>query len=298
MLKVELAGIKFRNPVILASGVMGTTGEALKRAARNGAGGVVSKSAGAVPREGHKNPTVVEVPQGVINSIGLANPGAKEMAEELRVAREGGVPVIASVYGFSVEDYIEASKVLENVADAVELNLSCPSVKEAGSLFGTSAEMSERAVLGVREEVEVPVFAKLTAEAGDVVAVAKACERAGASALTAINTLKAVAIDIKAAEPLLGNKLGGLSGACIKPIAVRCVYEISREVDIPVVGCGGVSTGRDAIEYIMAGARAVQIGYGVLKRGTTVFRKVVHEMEEFLEERGVSLEEIRGVALK
>ncbi len=298
MLEVEIAGLKLKNPTILASGILGTTGSSLRRVAKAGAGAVVSKSAGIEARVGHKNPTVVGIPQGLLNAVGLSNPGIEEMAEELEIAREGGVPVIASVYGFSVEDYVRAAAALEGSADAIELNLSCPNVEKAGNFFGKSPELALEAVREVKKKVKVPVFAKLTAEAGDIVEVAKACEEAKADAIVAINTIKAMTIDIDAKRPILGNKVGGLSGTCIKPIAVRCVYEISREVSTPVIGCGGVVRGEDALEFIMAGAEAVQIGTGVLLRGVSVFRKVSLEMREFLEERNLSLEDIRGVALR
>jgi len=298
LLEVEIAGLKLKNPTILASGILGTTGSSLRRVAKAGAGAVVSKSAGIEARVGHKNPTVVGIPQGLLNAVGLSNPGIEEMAEELEIAREGGVPVIASVYGFSVEDYVRAAAALEGSADAIELNLSCPNVEKAGNFFGKSPELALEAVREVKKKVKVPVFAKLTAEAGDIVEVAKACEEARADAIVAINTIKAMTIDIDAKRPILGNKVGGLSGTCIKPIAVRCVYEISREVSTPVIGCGGVVRGEDALEFIMAGAEAVQIGTGVLLRGVSVFRKVSLEMREFLEERNLSLEDIRGVALR
>ncbi len=300
MLEVEFAGLRLRNPTLLASGILGTTAAALIRVARSGAGAVVAKSCGVTPREGHKNPTVVEIEQGLLNAIGLANPGAEAFVEELRAALSGGVPVIASVYGFRVEEYAQAAEIVERAGiAAVELNLSCPNVEKVGSIFGADAELAFETVQEVKKRVSVPVFAKLTAGAGDIVAIAKACEDAGADAITAINTMKAMAIDVKAKAPVLGNKVGGLSGPCIKPIALRCVYEIAREVDIPVIGCGGITTGKDAVEFFLAGARAVQIGTAVLLRGVGVFRKVTLEIKEYLEERGYShVSEIVGLALR
>jgi dihydroorotate dehydrogenase (NAD+) catalytic subunit len=300
MLDVEFAGLKLNNPTVLASGILGTTGAALLRVARNGAGAVVAKSCGIVPREGHPNPTVIEIEQGILNAVGLSNPGAEEFAKEIKIALQGGVPVIASVYGFRVEDYAAAARILADAGvAAIELNLSCPNVEKVGALFGADAELALEVVREVKRAVSLPVFAKLTANVGDIVEIAKACEEGGADGVTAINTLKAMAIDIRAKTPLLGNKVGGLSGPCIKPIALRCVYEIAQEVDIPVMGCGGVTTGKDAVEYLMAGAQAVQIGTGVLTRGLSVFRKVALEIQEFLEERGYScVDDIVGLALK
>jgi len=298
LLEVEVAGIKLKNPTILASGILGTTGASLRRVAMAGAGAVVSKSAGSEARVGHRNPTVIEVPQGLLNAVGLSNCGIDEMAGELEIAKEAGVPVIASVYGFSIDDYVKSAGALNSYADAIELNLSCPNVERAGQFFGKSPELAFEAVREVKRKVKVPVFAKLTAEAGDIAEIAKACEEAKADAIVAINTIKAMSINIDARRPVLGNKVGGLSGKCIKSIAVRCVYEIASEVSIPVIGCGGILTGEDALEFIMAGAEAVQIGTGVLLRGISVFRKVSLEMKEFMEERELKLEDIRGVALR
>ncbi len=298
MLAIELCGIKLRNPTMLASGIMGTTAASLVRIARAGAGAVVTKSTGLVPREGHRNPTVVEIEQGLLNAIGLANPGVAEFVQELRGVSGTGVPVVASVYGLSIEEYAKAARFVTKAGvAAIELNLSCPNVEKAGAIFGADEELAFQVVHLVRRATSLPVFAKLTANAGDVVAIAKACEDAGADAITAINTLKAMAIDIRARTPLLGNRVGGLSGQCIKPIAVRCVYEIAREVSVPVIGCGGITTGRDAVEFLLAGARAVQIGTAVLTRGVSVFRKVSLEIKEYLEEMGYgSVDEIVGLA--
>ncbi|NOZ59232.1 MAG: dihydroorotate dehydrogenase [Euryarchaeota archaeon] len=300
MLEVRLAGIELGNPTMLASGILGTSAASLIRVARAGAGAVVAKSVGLSPREGHRNPTVIEVEQGVLNAVGLSNPGVEEFAEELRQATSAGVPVVASVYGFRAGEYAEVARRISGAGvAAVELNLSCPNVEKVGALFGADEDLAFEVVREVKRAVSLPVFAKLTANAGDIVAIAKACEEGGADAITAINTVKAMAIDTRAKAPVLGNEVGGLSGPCIKPIALRCVYEIAREVSIPVIGCGGIATGEDAVEFLLAGARAVQIGTAVLSRGVSVFRKVSLEIKEYLEERGYeSVEEIVGLALR
>lgn len=290
MLETELLGMKLRNPLMLASGILGVSGWALRRVAKSGgAGAIITKSIGLTPREGHRNPTFVELDIGLISSVGLANPGIEEFREEIEVAKQGGVPVIGSAYGFSFTEYVEVSKALEGCGvAAVELNLSYPNVGKAGAFYGFSEDLAKEAVEEVKREVKIPVIAKLTAGAGDIVAIAKACEEAGADAITAIGALRAMKIDIVTGKPVLGNKVGGLSGSAIKPIAVRCVYEIAREVDIPVIGCGGITTGEDAVEFFLAGASAVQIGTGVLKRGITIFKKVSGEIKEYLEEYGYS----------
>jgi len=181
--------------------------------------------------------------------------------------------------------------------DAIELNLSCPNVGKAGAFFGTAEELTYEVVKAVKDSVSVPVIAKLTANTGDIVAIAKACERADCDAVTAINTLKAMKIDIKAGMPILGHKIGGLSGPSIKPVGVASVYEIIKETALPVMGCGGVTTGEDAVEYLMAGASAVQIGVGVADRGISIFKKVSREIEEFMAENNYkTLKDIIGVA--
>jgi len=299
LLETELLGMKLKNPLMLASGILGVSGASLKRVALSGgAGAIVTKSIGMTSREGHRNPTFVELENGLISAIGLANPGYVEFEQEMEVAREGKVPIIASVYGFSFREYVEVAKAMQSYGvDAIELNLSYPNVGKAGAFYGYSEELAHEVVEEVRKEVDIPIIAKLTAGAGDIVAIAKACEDAGADGITAIGSLRAMKIDIETGRPILGNKVGGLSGPCIKPIAVRCVYEISREVSIPVIGCGGIVTGEDAIEYFMAGASAVQIGTGILNRGITIFKKVSLEIKEYMEENGYSsLEEIIGLA--
>lgn len=299
MLETEIAGLKLKNPTILASGIMGSTGSSLKRIAiEGGAGAVVAKSVGMEARAGHKNPTVIEVEGGLLNAVGLSNPGIDEFKVEIEDAKGGGVPVIVSVFGFGVGEFGDvAVKAQEYGADAIELNLSCPNVEKAGATYGQSPELAQSVVEDVKSRVDVPVIAKLTANTSDVVGIAKACQDAGCDGITAINTLAAMRIDIHTKSPVLGNKTGGLSGPSIKPVALRCVYEISRELDIPVIGCGGITTGEDAIEFLMAGARAVEIGTGVHLRGIGVFERVCDEIEAFMKENGYkNLDEIIGAA--
>jgi dihydroorotate dehydrogenase (NAD+) catalytic subunit len=298
MLSVKVCGMRLKNPTILASGILSSSGSSLKRVAKSGAGAVVTKSIGVEPREGHKNPTVIEIHNGLLNAIGLANPGYKEFRREIEVAKQGGVPVIGSVFGFTSEEFVEVAKAMQSYGvAAIELNLSCPNIEEA-SYYGQSPELSFEVVKAVKKSVKIPVIAKLSANVSDIVEIAKACEEAKCDAITAINTIKAMKIDIKTKKPVLGNKIGGLSGPSIKPIAVRCVYEIARETSVDIIGCGGVTSGEDAIEFLMAGARAVQIGTGVLYKDVSVFRKVSREIEAFMKQEGYkNLEELIGVAL-
>lgn len=299
MLSTEVCGIEMKNPTMLASGILGSTGATLKRAADYGAGAVITKSLGLEARVGYKNPSLVEIDNALLNAIGLANPGIDAFGEDITLAKKSGAPVIGSVYGFSVQEYVRAAKGLEGFGiDAVELNFSCPNVKKAGIHFGHDPELCREVIREAKKEITVPLFAKLSPNVSDIVSVAKACEEAGIDAITAINSLKAMKIDVRVAKPVLGNKIGGLSGPCIKPVAVRCVYEIAREVNVPVIGCGGITTGEDAVEFLMAGAKAVQIGSGVYFRGLSIFRKVTKEIKSFMKKEGYdSLDDLIGAAL-
>lgn len=297
-LSITFAGLKLRNPLILASGILGTSGSSLRRVAESGAGAVVTKSIGKVAREGHRNPSVIKIEQGYLNAIGLANPGIENFKEEIGIARQGNVPVIGSVYGFSIHEFVEVAKAMQNYgADAIELNLSCPNVAKAGAFYSQNEELAYEVVKEVKKSVSFPVIVKLSIHTKDIVSVAKACEEAKCDAITAINTIKAMKIDTKIKMPVLGNKIGGLSGACIKPVALAAVYEIVKEVKVPVIGCGGISSGEDAVEFFLAGARAVQIGSAVAERGVSIFRKVCGEILSYLEENNYEhIGEIMGIA--
>lgn len=297
-LAIEIAGLKLANPTMLASGILGLSGLTLKRVVDAGAGAVVTKSVGLEPREGYPNPTVAQAECGLLNAVGLPNPGVHYFSEEIREAKELGVPIIVSVYGFSSEEFAEAARVaVEAGADAIELNVSCPHVEKTGAEIGQSPRLVAEIVKKVKGRVDKPVFAKLTPNVADIVKVAKAAAEAGADAITAINTVRAMTIDVETARPILANKVGGLSGTAIKPIAVRCVYEVHREVDVPVIGCGGISTWRDAVEFMLAGASAVQIGTAIAFNGLDVFKSVMKGVGAYLKKRGFrSVKEIVGLS--
>lgn len=297
-LAIEIAGLKLANPTMLASGILGLSGLTLKRVADAGAGAVVTKSVGLEPREGYPNPTVVQAECGLLNAVGLPNPGVHSFGEEICEAKELGVPIIVSVYGFSSEEFAEAARVaVEAGADAIELNVSCPHVEKTGAEIGQSPRLVAEIVKKVKGRVDKPVFTKLTPNVADIAKVAKAAAEAGADAITAINTVRAMTIDVETARPILANKIGGLSGTAIKPIAVRCVYEVYREVDIPVIGCGGISTWRDAVEFMLAGASAVQIGTAIAFNGLDVFKSVTKGVDAYLKKRGFrSVKEIVGLS--
>jgi len=297
-LAIEIAGLKLANPTMLASGILGLSGLTLKRVVDAGAGAVVTKSVGLEPREGYPNPTVVQAECGLLNAVGLPNPGVHYFSQEIREAKKLGVPIIVSVYSFSSEEFAEVAKAAtEAGADAIELNVSCPHVEKTGAEIGQSPQLVAEIVKKVKDGVDRPVFAKLTPNVANIAEVAKAATEAGADAITAINTVKAMAIDVETARPILANKIGGLSGTAIKPIAVRCVYEVYREVDVPVIGCGGISTWRDAVEFILAGASAVQIGTAIAFNGLDVFKSVTKGVDAYLKKRGFrSVKEIVGLS--
>jgi len=299
-LVTEIAGLKLTNPTMLAAGILGLSGSSLKRVAEAGAGAVVTKSVGLKPRMGYPNPTVVQVNCGLINAIGLSSPGIHSFGEEIKEAKKGRVPVIVSIYGFSPEDFAEVARIaVEEGADALELNVSCPHVEKTGSEIGQNPRLVAEVVKEVKNRVDRPVFVKLTPNVAEVAVVAEAAVKAGADAVTAINTVRAMTINIETTRPVLANKIGGLSGPAIKPIAVRCVYEIHRRVDVPVVGCGGVSTWQDAVEFMLAGASAVQVGTAVAFEGLDVFKSIAEGIEAYLERMGFgSVKEIVGLSHK
>jgi dihydroorotate dehydrogenase (NAD+) catalytic subunit len=299
-LRIQIAGLNMQNPTMLASGILGVSAETLKAVAEAGAGAVVTKSIGLKPSSGYPNPTVIQVECGFLNAVGLPNPGIHRFVKEIRKLRDIGVPIIVSVFGFSPEEYAEASSLaIEAGASAIELNLSCPHVKGTGAEIGQDPNMVKLTVKSVKDRIDKPVFAKLTPNIAHITELAEAAASAGADAITAINTVKAMAIDVETFKPILANKFGGLSGAAIKPIAVRCVYEIYDAVNVPIIGCGGIRNWRDAVEFMLAGASAVQIGSAIAFEGFSIFRSICDGIETYLKRKGFrSVSEIIGLAHK
>ncbi len=297
-LRVRLAGLVLDNPTMLASGIMGETGGLLLKAADAGAGAVVTKSIGSEPRPGYANPTLVELEDGYINAMGLPNPGIAAFEDEMSAARSCPVPIIGSVFASSAKEFqILAERMQEYGASAIELNLSCPHAKGYGMEVGVDPEAVGAIVSAVKASCKIPVFAKLTPNTHSLMAVAKAVQDAGGDAVVAINTVKAMSISVEAKRPILSNVGGGLSGPAVKAIGLRCVFDLAAVLDIPVIGVGGIEDWRSAVEYIMAGASAVQIGSGVGRRGVGVFKEVTDGIASFMEENGYSsLDDLRGVA--
>lgn len=297
-LNLDLAGLSLSNPTILASGILGYSTETLQRIVEAGAGAVVTKSVGMKPRNGYANPTVVQADCGLINAMGLPNPGISVFAGEIRKAKKLNVPIIVSVYGFSAEEYaIVSTKAAESGGDAVELNVSCPHVEETGSEVGQCAKVLREVTAKVKAAVNTPVLVKLTPNVTDICDVAETAVRAGADAITVMNTIKAMAIDTETALPILSNKYGGLSGPAIKPVALKCVYDIYDSVKVPLIGCGGVRSWRDAVEFMLAGATAVQIGTAVALEGPGVFKSVARGIDAYLKKKQFrSVKEIVGLS--
>ena len=299
-LSIRLCGLELENPTILASGIMGYSAESLHRIARGGAGAVVTKSIGVEPRFGYPNPTLVQAESGLINAVGLPNPGIDLYTEEIKYSKIVlRLPLIVSVFGYSAEEYaMVAKKAVAAGADAVELNVSCPHVKQTGAEIGQNPKLLTEVVKMVKASVGKPVIVKLSPNVSDITAIARAAVEAGADALTAVNTLKAMAIDSETMRPILSNIKGGLSGPAIKPVALRCVYDIREALpDVPLIGCGGVTDWRDAVEFLLAGASAVQVGSAIALEDTEVFQAITKGVESYLRKKHYgSVKEIVGLA--
>ncbi|GLH63316.1 dihydroorotate dehydrogenase [Parageobacillus sp. G301] len=262
-LAVELPGLSLKNPIMPASGCFGFGREYAQFYDLSKLGAIMIKATTKEPRFGNPTPRVAETPSGMLNAIGLQNPGLeKVMEEELPWLAQFDVPIIANVAGSTMEEYVEVAKHISKAPNvrALELNISCPNVKKGGIAFGTVPEIAAELTKLVKEVSEVPVYVKLSPNVTNIVEMAKAIEAAGADGLTMINTLLGMRIDVKTAKPILANRTGGLSGPAIKPIAIRMIYEVSQAVSIPIIGMGGVQSAEDVIEFFYAGASAVAIG--------------------------------------
>jgi len=298
-LGVRIAGLSLRSPFLLASGIWGESGESLAGAWRAGAGGVITKSIGEGPRPGYPNPTVEVYDQwGLLNAMGLPNPGIDEYPQEIEIARRAGATVIGSVFAGTAPEFARLSERIEATGvRAIELNLSCPHAEGFGTEVGSDPADVQRIVRAVVERVHVPVIAKITPNTADAGALALAAEQGGAAAISAINTVRGLAIDVTLRRPVLAHGLGGLSGSAIKPVGLACVWQIYRRVKIPVIGVGGIRTGTDALEYVMAGARALQVGTAITFEGIGAFGRLNRELSERLDALGYArLEDAVGAA--
>jgi dihydroorotate dehydrogenase (NAD+) catalytic subunit len=293
-LSVQLApgnarGLLLANPVMTASGTFGYGIEYQELFDIQRLGAIVCKGTTLVPWEGNPQPRIVETASGVLNSIGLQNIGVDALiAEKAPIWAGWHVPVIVNIAGETIDDYARIAGRLDGVAgiSGLEVNISCPNIKAGGAEFGANPDTAAAVTTTVRKATSLPVIVKLTPNAGDIVAVAVAVAGAGADAISLINTLRGMAIDIGTRRPVLGNIYGGLSGPAIKPVALHMVYQVAGAVNVPVIGCGGITTAVDALEFIMAGASAVQVGTANLSSPRAAL-DVLEGIEQFMEEEGI-----------
>ncbi|MDO4494518.1 MAG: dihydroorotate dehydrogenase [Oscillospiraceae bacterium] len=298
--KVELCGIELDNPVIPASGTFGFGYEFAELYDINCLGTFSFKGTTKEPRFGNPTPRIAECESGMINAVGLQNPGVEAVInEELpKLKKCFSKPVMANVSGFSVEEYAYTCELLDAQEQVgwLEVNVSCPNVHGGGMSFGTSPEAAAQVTKAVKAVTKKPVIIKLSPNVTDIVSIAKACEQAGADGVSLINTLLGMRIDLKTRKPVIANKMGGFSGAAIKPVALRMVYQVSEAVDIPIVGMGGISNARDVVEMIMAGATAVEIGAANLVNPYAC-KEIIEQLPEVMEQYGIkNLNEIKGCA--
>ncbi len=294
-LSCEISGIEFENPLILASGILGVAPSSIVRLSNAGIGGTTTKSIGPRTRFGFSNPSIIEIDDGsFLNSVGLANPGIEAFIPEIKeIKKKTNIPLIVSVFGDDPHIYAEVAKKSELAgADAIEINVSCPHAEVAS--IGLSAELTKKFTEQVKKAVNIPVFVKLTPNLANIIPIAKAAENGGADAIVAINTVRGLSLDIETGRPILSHGIGGLSGKAIRPIGVRCVYEIYPHVKIPIIGCGGISKWQDVLEYIYAGATAVQLG-SIFSRGEEKINEILDGLHIFLKKHNISnLQELRG----
>ena len=296
-LSVKFGNIEFKNPLIMASGTFGFGKEYAEIYDIEKLGGISSKGLTLEKRDGNKGMRVFETPSGMMNSVGLENPGVKGFIEnELQFFKKLDTLKIANLGGGTLDDYIKGVELLNNQPiDMIELNISCPNVKAGGMAFGIKNEVAREVVRAVRAKTTLPLIVKLSPNAEDIVGMAKVCEEEGADGISLVNTFKAMAIDINKKKPVFENTYAGLSGPAIKPIALRMVHEVCKAVNIPVMGMGGITTWQDAIEFIMAGATCIQVGTANFIN-PRIGLDIIEGIKKYMEEEGInSLDEIRGI---
>jgi dihydroorotate dehydrogenase (NAD+) catalytic subunit len=289
-LSVAIAGINLRNPVMTASGTFGYGREFVDYLDLEKIGAIITKGLSIRPKAGNPTPRIVETPGGMLNAIGLQNVGIDAfILEKLPFLRSVDTPVIVNLYGNTLEEYGELAEKLDKLPEVagLEVNISCPNVKQGGIVFGTDPKAAYEVVNLVRESTIKPLIVKLSPNVTDVAEMAKACVDAGADALSLINTLTGMAIDLQKRRPVLANTTGGLSGPAIKPVALRMVWQVAQAVSVPIIGIGGIMTATDALEFMLAGATAVQVGTASFLDPSAA-QTIAREMGEYLEENGIA----------
>lgn len=298
-LEVEFCGVKFKNPTVLASGVLGITGSSLANVIKNGAGGVTSKSVWLESHKGHPGPIMTATENYFLNAVGLPDGGIEKAKEEIAKYRElSEAPIIGNIVAYSLEDFEElTSKMSELNPDIIEVNISCPNVHdEFGTPFSCQVGSAADVTKATRKNTKLPLIIKMAPNVYNLSEIAKAVADSGADGFCLTNTVPGMAINADLRMPEISNKVGGVSGPALKPIAMKCVYDVYRATKLPIVATGGVTTGLDAIEMMMAGGRLVGVGSAVHYRGIEVFQKIVDEMSDWCDKEGVkNLEEIIGV---
>ncbi|NLY84898.1 MAG: dihydroorotate dehydrogenase [Tissierellia bacterium] len=297
MTKVDILGVELKNPVIAASGTFGFGREFDEYFPIESLGGISTKGLTLNKRDGNKGIRIYETASGLMNSIGLQNPGVKGFIEdELPFLESKDIVILANLGGSTIEEYLEGIELLNNTSiHFIELNISCPNVKEGGMAFGIKCSSAEEIVREAKKVAKKPLIVKLSPNAENIQEMAYSCVKAGADGLSLVNTFNALAVDIYRRKPVFENITAGLSGPCIKPIALRMVYEVSQVVDVPIIGIGGIVNWKDAIEFIMAGATAIQVGSANFIK-PDIMVDIINGIQEFMREEGIkSLDEIRGI---
>lgn len=295
-LSTNIASIELKNPVIIASGILGLSQKIFDRLYKIGAAAIVSKSISVLPREGYRNPTIVQVDDSsYINAVGLANPGSMAFSEEIK---NNTSPLIISLVGSETKEFLEIVKCFNNLNIlGYELNLSCPHVKGMGMEIGDDLGIVADIIKSIKKISSKPLFVKIGIGNSNIIKTAQIAEFSGADGITAINTIRAMKIDVNTGYPILENNIGGLSGGSIKSIGVRCVYELRKNSNLPIIGCGGIMSYLDILEYLMAGANAVQIGSLIGIKGINYINKMINDLFEFLDNKNYkNISEVIGIA--
>lgn len=289
-MEVDYCGVKFKNPIVTASGTFGFGYEYDEYAPLTEYGGFAAKGLTRTPRAGNKAPRIAETPSGILNCVGLQNPGVDVFADYIMpdLAEKFDTNVIANISGNTMEEYAEMAEILsETDVSLIEMNISCPNVKHGGLAFGTNAAVVEELTGRVKQHCKKPLVVKLSPNVTDITEIAKAAEAGGADGVSLINTLLGMKIDINTRRPILSNNMGGLSGPAVKPIAVRMVHQVYNAVNIPIIGMGGVMSGSDVIEFMLAGAKLVALGTGMFVKPDLVL-SVKAEIEEYMQRHNIS----------
>jgi len=296
MLEINLSGIKLKSPIILASGILGVSYSSMKRVIDAGAGAVTTKSIGPIPRKGYRNPSIIEIYKGTfMNAVGLGNPGIDDFVSEIEKIKNHNIPLIVSVFGDNDEDYLDVATKAENAgADVIEINISCPHAKV--SSIGIDRKLTYELVKFLKESISIPLFLKLNPNVTNIEEIAIAAEKGGANGVVAINTVAALKIDVNTKRPILSHGSGGLSGKAIHPIAVKKVFDLYNVLKIPIVGCGGIDSWQDVVEFFLAGASAVEIGtalYNEVEIITEINKGIINYLKDNTYQ---SIYDIRGLA--